>query len=375
MAKEKLYQYLQGEQRGKVVALVGIEKEEDMVFLKFDDGSRCNVDFAAKLNDARAYTDGKFVAEVCDRSNVWSFQDKSIKEEVRYGTLKDTGETVAGWDPYIHGRFGNENKRKVNIVAIPPKHTVTKAEMRSSAERLQELGIDESTPGYDEGVLTRSMPTKESLMSKLGPSVGFQNKTGGNYEDVLGEVYDEKGNLVGKTTLGLDPTGAKPPSMKDMEQYIRSTEIYIPEELREELDAENAKPAAAREPAKPTVSNEYGVTGKVDRIMEGRQTVGEKPIAPQEPASAAPERKDFHNSPVFSIIDKCKKKEVTIPIELKVSLPGKSVYNLIKEDFGDEACDEFIDIIFEMINTEPIRLSLRNALRSAYEGAPESQDS
>lgn len=344
MAQQKLYQWLQGENQGKVVSLVGVEAEDNMTFLKFEDGSRCNVEFAAKLNDARAFTDGKFVAEVCDRKNIWSFQDNSLKDDVRYGTLK-SGEVVTGWDPYMHGKDGVENRSRNSIKAIPPRHTVTQKEMQSSSEKLKELGIDPSTPGYEEGIKNLTIPTQANLQSQLMGKGGISNKPGGNYENV------EHGNIegLGKTTIGLDPTGAKAPSMKDLEQYQRATEIYIPDEYREPNNTSS-------EPKEASVSLSRKVDKTVETIMAERD-------------EAAEQKKSGVNtsSPIYSIVSKCKKKDVQAPLILNLKLPGKSIYNLIKEEYEDEAIDEFFDIILNDISIDEIKKSLKSALKASYE--------
>ena len=366
----KLYQFLQGPDRGKVVELVGIEPEEGITFLKFDDGSRCNVEFAAPLNDARAFTDGKWVAEVCDRKNIWSFEDNSIKEEIRYGTLKDTGEVVAGWDPYIHGKNGNENKARQSVKAIPPRHVITKEEMRTGAEKLRELGITPDTPGYEEGLKNVTVPTQSSLLGNLVGKINIRNKEGGNYEDVMfGNVVDDQGNVIGKTTIGLDPTGAKPPSLKDMEHLIRATEVYIPENINESVSSDSAE---TEKPRDLSVSVSNNITKTVDTIIEKKNELAQKQkieaenLDTHQLSQSVPQSDVDKSSPIYAIVSKCKKKDVTAPFELNLKLPGKSVYNLIQDDFGEEAIDEFFDIILSELDVEEIKRCLKESLKQSY---------
>ena len=366
----KLYQFLQGPDRGKVVELVGIEPEEGITFLKFDDGSRCNVEFAAPLNDARAFTDGKWVAEVCDRKNIWSFEDNSIKEEIRYGTLKDTGEVVAGWDPYIHGKNGNENKAIQAVKAIPPRHVITKEEMRTGAKKLRELGITPDTPGYEEGLKNVTVPTQSSLLGNLVGKINIRNKEGGNYEDVMfGNVVDDQGNVIGKTTIGLDPTGAKPPSLKDMEHLIRATEVYIPENLNESALSDSAE---TEKPSELSVSVSNNITKTVATIIEKKNELAKKQkreaenLDTHQVSQSVPQSDVDKSSPIYAIVSKCKKKDVTAPFELNLKLPGKSVYNLIQDDFGEEAIDEFFDIILSELDVEEIKRCLKESLKQSY---------
>lgn len=338
MAKQKLYQFLQGEKQGKIVKLSGIENEDNVTYLNFDDGSRCNVEFVAGLNDPRAYSDGKFVAEVYDTTNIWTFDKKVLRDDIRYGTLKDTGEVVQGWDPYTHGKDGTENKAKVTVTAIPPRHVVTKTEMSAGAEKLKALGIDPNTPGYEEGLKSLTIPTQQDLQSKIVGN-GLQGGKAYGYENLHSDG----------TTMQLDSATVKAPSAKDLAPFQRGTEIYIPEDI-----IEDEQPVS--------VSNSNNITEKVETIVENRNTMIENQNASDKTSKSSINT----SSPIYSIVSKCKKKDVSVPLTLEIKIPSKSIFNLIKDEYEDEAIDEFFDIILEEITTDDIKKTLREALLSSY---------
>lgn len=364
MAKQKLYQYLQGEKQGKIVSLTGVENEDNVTYLTFDDGGRCNVEFVAGLNNSRAYNEGKFIAEVCDRNNIWTFEKKIVKDDVRYGTLKDTGEIVAGWDPYTHGKDGGENKARVSVTAFPPRHTVTRDEMESGAKRLQELGISPDTPGYEEGMKSLTMPSQMDLQNKvMGNGLQVERSGAYSYDHVRSEVYDEKGNFLGKTTMNLDSATVKAPSAKDLAQYQRATEIYIPEDINESVsEPETVQQSQATQPL--IVEKTDNITQKVEHIEEVRNTMIEQTV----------ETKLNTASPIYSIVSKCKKKAVKIPLELEINIPSKSIFNLINDEYDEESVDEFFDIILAEIKTDDIKKCLREALYESYINVPEQKN-
>lgn len=355
MAKQKLYQYLQGDQQGVVVALKGVESEDNITYLTFDDGRRCNVEFIAGINNPRAFVEGKYMAEVYDRTNIWSFDKKVIKDDVRYGTLKDTGQVVEGWDPYTHGKDGNLNKAKTTFTAIPPRHVVTHEEMTAGAEKLKALGIDPNTPGYEEGIKSLTLPSEQSLQTQiLGNGLDFSengSSAGYSYEHVTNEVYDDQGNFIGKTTMNLDSATVKPPSMKDLAQFKRGTEIYIPDDLRNANNLEEIAPQPQVE-----IVKKDNITEKVEHIEEVREQTMTK----------APEKPKYSDSPIYSIVSKCKKKNVTVPLMLDIQIPSKSIFNLIQEEYDEESVEDFFNIILSEIKIEDIKNCLRDALYTSY---------
>jgi hypothetical protein len=80
----------------------------------------------------------------------------------------------------------------------------------------------------------------------------------------------------------------------------------------------------------------------------------------------------YKSSPIYNMVVGCKKKSVTAPLMLDLELPGKSMYNMIKENFDESCIDDFFNIIISDISTEQIKQSLKNALMASYEGKEET---
>ena len=122
----KYYQYILGENRGKVVSLKEIDDTMmDMVLYIFDDGFRCNEDLIAPLNEWNVQ--GKIMAEVDSPSNIWKFKEKNIAAQKIEAFGKD-GTNYEIVDPYFTGKNGEDlAKEKHEIIMEHPRKTNLKA--------------------------------------------------------------------------------------------------------------------------------------------------------------------------------------------------------------------------------------------------------
>lgn len=69
--------------------------------------------------------------------------------------------------------------------------------------------------------------------------------------------------------------------------------------------------------------------------------------------------------PIKMLIEKSIKTQSLISMDLTVNLPGRSLFNVINENFDDGA-DKFIELILEEIDYKIIKDSLKHALLNAY---------
>jgi len=357
--KKKLYQVLaDGPDQGQIKELSQLASEEGVTYLVFTDGTRCNIAFVGKLNDSKAYDSGMYVGEVIDRTNIWKFNKKVEGPEDRQLFSEDAGQWFTGADPYHQ-----DNKQRTITEAIPPKRVVSEDEIKTSKEKLRELGFDENTPGFEQsnGLIIDNQEelSRMQAMAQL-KGVGYKGGVKGLRPTEIAEG----------TTLGLDPDFILPPTPKDLAKYQHANEIYIPENLGDVIN-EASTPAALDQAAQDVVSI----------ASEGLPTPGLPPSsasinsAPVEEVTPSGEKKTSHEgSPVWSIVSKCKKKECQAPLILNLALPGKSIYNLIKDEYEDDVVEEFFDILIDTISTDQIKASLKEALRASYEGKKEATE-
>ena len=119
----KYYQYLIGENRGKVTTLKEIDDSmSDMILYVFDDGFRCNEELIAPINVWNVQ--GKIMAEVENPNNVWKFSEKEIAPEVKEAFGKN-GQNYEIPDPYFVDKNGNElGKKKREIIMQHPRRAI-----------------------------------------------------------------------------------------------------------------------------------------------------------------------------------------------------------------------------------------------------------
>ena len=77
-------------------------------------------------------------------------------------------------------------------------------------------------------------------------------------------------------------------------------------------------------------------------------------------------KKKYENDPIYILIEKCKKKEAQINISVNAALPGKSIYNLIKDEYDEADLGTFFDILIDNLDTQIIKDSIKKALVEAY---------
>lgn len=113
MEKNRYFQYLAGERTGEVLIFDRVEKEDDMVFVCFKDGSRCNEDLILPINE-RVWNN-KLMAEVEDSKNIWEFKTEYVgAQKEKWSKPEDSPDGVVHLvQPEILGRK--------KVTPIPPR--------------------------------------------------------------------------------------------------------------------------------------------------------------------------------------------------------------------------------------------------------------
>ena len=78
------------------------------------------------------------------------------------------------------------------------------------------------------------------------------------------------------------------------------------------------------------------------------------------------EKLQHANDPVWVMMEKAKKFDTQVPMELTISLPSKALYNVAKESF-EEGGKKVIEYIISNIDDKKLKNSLKVALYSSYE--------
>jgi hypothetical protein len=111
----RYFQFLAGPRAGEILLFDKIEQEDDIVFVAFKDGSRCNEEFILPLNETA--WDGKLMAEVSDTSNIWKIKTEWVGRQEEIWDINKDGEKVCV-QPFAEGRK--------KVTATPPRKTTAR---------------------------------------------------------------------------------------------------------------------------------------------------------------------------------------------------------------------------------------------------------
>ncbi len=230
MTENRYFQYIAGERCGEVLIYDKVEQDDDLTFVTFKDGSRCNEELIVPLNDT--FYEGKLMAEVSDPENLWKIRTEWVgREEERWETNKD-GEHVCV-QPYVEGRK--------KIIAMPPRKTVAKfgniaaAPAKPQTQQEAYKASNSSDPVWImlEKAKKYDMPVQMELMISL-PTKSIY--------DVIKESFENGGEKIIEYIINnLDDKNLKDSLRKSLYAAYEGTDdatYYSPEVVEEPLIGE-----------------------------------------------------------------------------------------------------------------------------------------
>lgn len=246
----RYFQWISGNELGKIVKLIKYEEDDGLYFLVFDDNGneeRCNMDLIADKSEKNPI--GKYMIELEDPNNPWTFKEEIVGGQEERWEKNEAGELVCVV-PKLEG--------VKKIIPIPPKPNLAKF-------------------GFTESVNTESV-----------------------------------NNNYCKTTLN---------------------------------ESENIT---------DTYNNESNTSASIEIIPEQpiQQNNSNNPIA--------------ETNPLEVLMSNAKKHLTTINMDIEITVPSKSLYNLIINEFDDKYSDLFFDYIINNININDIKNALKMGLKNAF---------
>ena len=125
---KRYFQFLFGERKNEVVQFDKIEQEDDLIFVSFKDGSRCNEQLILPLNET--HVSNQLMAEVDSPNNLWSFREEWVGRQEEITAPNADGEVVIV-QPFLEG------KRK--ITPVPPRRTTSNFGYINSYHQTQQV--------------------------------------------------------------------------------------------------------------------------------------------------------------------------------------------------------------------------------------------
>lgn len=275
----RFFQWLDGDNIGKVETLESISKYEIEYFYNFKSGEVCNEKFISPITANKNDLKNKIMVEVPDPYIVW----KIVKI--------DTG------------------KYKINdaeVIDIPPIEDIVKASGSG-----QEILVEETNIGK---------------YSYISPNYGRHIN---EYLNTPLPSYEEYKEIEKNNNLASE-------NLNQIKNTIPSDSLIF------------------SSPDNVVINNSTDQKENIHKITDFKliENKDNKYIVTE-------------NDPVYILVNKCKKHDTNITMDIKISLPLKSIYDVANEFDNGES--KFINAILDSISIENIKDSLKDALLNTYQ--------
>jgi len=334
----RYFQYLAGENRGKVVKLKEIDdvSKPGMTIYVFDDGFKCSDELIANINDKEAVNNHMILAAVQNAHNIWKFRESKIEEKSYVGHYNNQDFEIP--DPYFVNKDGKrEHEPHVTVTPVAPK---------ASKEELEPL---------DSFFLSAKRAKEEELQE--------EKKTSGIVKDEAPEeVVLDASNII--------PPDGTTIKVEDYKVAWAYKIEYDPKDQRFKLDFKD--PSWFSNKVVEVVEHVDGEDKSTEYNAHDLLTIGRKAV---DEAYAEQEAEDGPSLGPGVMLKNCKKSPADVSMTLTLNLPSIDAYKLIKENYPEEWSQEFIEGIIMKLSTSEIRKSLSAALTEMYESAVQPQES
>jgi len=197
--ENRYFQFLSGERQGEVVLFNDFEDDDDVVYLSFKDGSRCNQEFILPLNETNP--SNHIMAEVESPNNLWTFKTEIIGGQEEILAENSNGEMVIV-QPYASGKKRSKAfpPKKANF-AIQRKPVEQKIEEKIEEKVEQKHILDLADPVYILMEKAKKFETKiEMSINILLPSKSLFNIANESFENggdrvieyIINNIKDDK---------------------------------------------------------------------------------------------------------------------------------------------------------------------------------------
>ena len=182
------------------------DSDPDITLYVFHDGTKCNKELIAPINDPNAFRMKKIMAELSDDINKWHFHKIEIKRNVQSAVSAD-GTTYAGPDAYM----GEDMKDHVKWEANPPlKVNISNIESDENYikhDNNENINSSISNKDVVSPMVTEQIIVDDNTANKLNikmpvPVLAFDNNM--QYSiDVDGKLLQLPGSIINERLLGM----------------------------------------------------------------------------------------------------------------------------------------------------------------------------
>lgn len=102
--RKRYFEWIDGDDKGLVVSLESISELDGETFYNFDDGESCNLRFISKMTNDIVDLKGKFMVEVENPYNIWTFEP--IETQMPKGVKADGDDQIPTLHDFIKSNAG-----------------------------------------------------------------------------------------------------------------------------------------------------------------------------------------------------------------------------------------------------------------------------
>lgn len=326
------FQHLEpGDKLGKVTKLKYIDDiSDDFIFYHFEDGTVCNKDFISEPDNADAFN-GKFVmAELYSPTAVWTFDKKVISiDEKKTWTNPETGETFDIAPPGVqkNGQYGG-GVGDVRAMAKDgqTRITATAPVFHGNKDRREDLS------SYTLSVNPNACNTENGVtIDDNVKSVNISQDDTEQIQNVETQGYIEP---VDMSVITTDNTSV----------YLKKDNFsYIGDDLLSNDDLFLDLNRIKFNNIHITIGDKLYGFSKQD-FFEFIQTIDNKESSDNTTNNIKfiQDYLDEEDVLITNMIEKSKKVQSDIGMDISATLPPKEVYNTIKNVYSEDMADNFI---------------------------------
>lgn len=203
------------------------DSDPDITLYVFHDGTKCNKELIAPINDPNAFRMKKIMAELSDDINKWHFHKIEIKRNVQSavsadGTTYEVPDAYMGEDMKDHVKWEANPPLKVNINNIERDEDYIKHDNHENISNSTSKTVNTS-PSVTEPMTINNMVNSTTIKMPV-PVIAFDNNM--QYSiDIDGQILQLPGNIIKERLLsGKQPTLSIPSNNENLISTCTSEE-------------------------------------------------------------------------------------------------------------------------------------------------------
>ena len=319
----KFYQHMEpGEQLGKITKLKYIDdiSDDELIIYVFEDKTKCSEAYISEVNNLKAFNGSYIMTELTDPLNAWKFTTKEFNMNKTQKVFNDAGQAFEVPEPGV-----SLNGEHVSLRFDEEGNPISSNSNMMSGKR-----TDATPPVVKKNV---KLEPKENYLLSLHPEL-LSGKPVENKKEV---------NKV-NTVDSLPIVTSSSTSSEENKKVIAKVKENI-------LDLDKNDEIFIILDGKKTSFTKKELINKLNNKPADTVIVNNEDILVKE------------------LIDRSKKEQYTIGVDLDLELPPQEVYNMIKKVYDEATSSSFIESVTRRINLSVLKEAMAQGIKSYYENA------